>query len=94
MSPNDIILEDRSRDTFENARFTNQICVEMGYKNPILVTSGYHLKRSIMSFERFGTKVTPFPADFKCREKGKHRWNEYLPGNFSNFRTISIAMCL
>ena len=47
VSEEKIILEDRSRDTHENAKFTAEICSKMGYKRPILVTSAFHLKRSI-----------------------------------------------
>ncbi|MGD9363586.1 MAG: YdcF family protein, partial [Desulfobacterales bacterium] len=41
-----IVIEDKSRDTYENAKYTREICLRNGYKNPILVTSASHLKRS------------------------------------------------
>jgi len=36
-----IIIEDKSRDTFENAEFTEKICHRLGFTDPILVTSAY-----------------------------------------------------
>ena len=57
-----IIIEDKSRDTFENVKFTQEICSRLGFKYPILVTSAYHLKRAVMSFEKVGLKVLPFPS--------------------------------
>lgn len=89
VSPNEIILEDKSRDTFENAKFTREICVRSGYKNPILVAPAYHLKRSMMSFEKAGMKVLPFPVGFKSKQDRQYAWRDYLPGNF---RDLSIAI--
>ena len=84
----EIIIEDKSRDTFENAKFTQEICVRLGFKNSILVTSAYHLKRAIMTFEKVGLEVLPFPAGFKSWQGKNYRWKSYLPGDFS---TASIA---
>ncbi|RZB33771.1 MAG: hypothetical protein SRB2_03701 [Desulfobacteraceae bacterium Eth-SRB2] len=84
-----IITEDKSRDTFENAKFTQKICARLGFTSPIMVTSAYHLKRAIMSFEKAGIEVLPFPAGFiSCRDK-QYKWNAYLPGDF---RKSSIAI--
>jgi uncharacterized SAM-binding protein YcdF (DUF218 family) len=84
-----IIEEDKSRDTFENAKFSQKICSRLGFTDPILVTSAYHMKRAIMSFGKVGLKVVPFPSGFKSWQ-GKHfRWDDYLPGDF---REASIAI--
>ena len=85
----EIIIEDKSRDTFENAKFAQEICTRLGFTNPILVTSAYHLKRAIMSFEKVGLKVLPFPAGFKSWQGKHYGWRAYLPGDFL---TSSIAI--
>jgi len=85
----EIIIEDKSRDTFENAKFTQKICARLGFTNPILVTSAYHLKRAIMSFEKSGLDVLPFPARFKSWPEKQYRWTAYLP---SDFLTASITI--
>lgn len=77
-----IILEVRSRDTYENAKYTKEIYARSGYESPILVTSAYHLKRSILSFKSFGIDVMPFPAGLKSRQTVKYGWFDYLPGSF------------
>ena len=41
-SENAILLEDKSRTTEEDARFTKEIMNRHGYKSCILVTSPYH----------------------------------------------------
>jgi len=85
----EIIIEDKSKDTFENSKFTQVICERLGFTNPILVTSAYHLKRAVICFEKVGLKVLPFPGGFKSWQGKQYRWNSYLPGNFS---TASIAI--
>jgi len=53
------------------------------------VTSAYHLKRAVMTFEKVGLKVQPFPAGFKSWQGKQYHWNSYLPDDFS---TASIAI--
>ena len=56
-----LIKEDRSRNTTENAVFTKQICQQKGFGNVIVVTSAYHMPRSVVLFERAGMKVVTVP---------------------------------
>jgi uncharacterized SAM-binding protein YcdF (DUF218 family) len=85
ISGDQIILEENSRDTFENAKYTKKICEKLGFKKPILVTSAYHLKRSVISFNKVGLEVTPFPSIFPSWRDKQYHWNDYLPGNFKQF---------
>ena len=89
ISATEIMIENKSRDTFENAKFTRDICIRSDYKKPILITSAYHLKRSILSFEKVGLEVIPFPASFKSWKDKQYGWTAYLPGNFAK---ASIAL--
>lgn len=88
---NMIFIEDRSRDTIQNAKYTAEICKAIGCKNPLLVTSAYHMKRSLMSFEKAGMKVTPFPAQFKTSKDKKYFWHDLLP-SVKNFENSYIAL--
>jgi uncharacterized SAM-binding protein YcdF (DUF218 family) len=45
-----IIFESESRDTYENAKNSYLICLKYNFQKPILVTSAYHMKRSVLSF--------------------------------------------
>lgn len=47
-----VLLEDRSRSTEEDAKFTNAILNKNGYKTIILVTSPYHSKRASKIFRK------------------------------------------
>jgi len=87
--PDKIIIEDNSRNTYENAKFTKEICDRSGFADPILVTSAYHLKRAIMSFDKIGLRVLPFPSGYYSWHGKHHGWKAYLPGDFS---TASIAI--
>lgn len=55
----DIILENKSLNTYQNARYVSKIIKKLPYKEYILVTSGIHMKRSILYFEYFGVEVIP-----------------------------------
>ena len=61
----DIIKEDQSMNTYQNAKFSNEILKKMGASNLLyLVTSGFHMKRSVALFQTFGLKPIPQASDF------------------------------
>lgn len=78
-----IIIEEKSRDTYENARYTTEICRGKDYNNPILVTSASHMKRSLLSFKKFDMNAIPFPSNFKSKNLYYLRWHSYLPHSSS-----------
>ncbi|GGM98430.1 hypothetical protein GCM10010967_35360 [Dyadobacter beijingensis] len=61
----DILFEEKARNTHENALYSAQILNKMfpGGKY-LLVTSAFHMRRSAGCFEKVGVKTDPFPADF------------------------------
>jgi uncharacterized SAM-binding protein YcdF (DUF218 family) len=61
----DIILEDKSWDTDDEARFLRSL---LGRGPFALVTSAFHMKRALLSFRRFGLNPVPAPTDFKVKE--------------------------
>lgn len=74
-----IIVEDRARDTAQNARLTAAICRQHGYTQPILITAAYHLKRARMAFDVADLPVTPFPAYFLGSRDTPFAWRRLLP---------------
>ena len=61
----DIILESHSNNTFENAKFTSAILKSQGVHYKVfLVTSGIHMKRSLLYFSHFAVHATPAIADY------------------------------
>lgn len=75
----EIIVEVNSKDTIENAKYTKDICDRRGFGAPILITSAYHLKRSVRSFKEVGLDVRPFPCGFRSWQDRTYIWADYLP---------------
>jgi len=55
-------VEDRSRDTWENATLSAAILKADGITSVYLVTTSWHMPRSIIAFERAGLQVTAAPV--------------------------------
>lgn len=61
-----IVLEDRSRNTAENAIFTRDLIQPQPGQVWLLVTSAWHMPRSMETFQRNGwTGLVPWPVDFR-----------------------------
>jgi len=58
-----IILESKSNNTYENAKFSSAILHAQRRGACILVTSGVHMKRSLLYFSHFGIRATEAPSD-------------------------------
>ena len=75
VSKSSLIIEDRSRTTFENAKFTSKL---VGKAKVCLITSAYHMKRSVMIFKSFGFKVVPIPTDYRIYNDN-YTWRSFIP---------------
>ncbi|CAD0218707.1 YdcF family protein [Chryseobacterium sp. D764] len=64
VSDSDIIKEDKSMNTYQNAKFSSPIVKKMAPGSVYLVTSGFHIKRSVALFQIFGLKPIPQASDF------------------------------
>ncbi len=86
-----ILVENRSRNTIENARFSKIILKEKRLQPPyILVTSAFHMRRSLGIFSRGGMDVIPYPCNFIAGHGGTsimqlipdvdplYNWNYYI----------------
>lgn len=68
-------VENRSRDTEENARMSAAILLRACVRRIILVTSSAHMARSVVEFESRGMAVVPAPAEmWTPRERGVLVW--------------------
>jgi uncharacterized SAM-binding protein YcdF (DUF218 family) len=65
VAPDRIVLEDRSRDTFENAVFTKAILHPKVGDRWLLITSAWHMPRSIGVFRKAGFAVEAWPVDYR-----------------------------
>ncbi len=65
IDPARILLEARSRTTFENARFSFAVAQPNPGETWLLVTSAYHMPRAVGCFRAAGWTVLPYPVDFR-----------------------------
>lgn len=77
-----IFEESSSLDTYENATNVREICARRGFVRPILVTSSYHLKRALWSFEKAGLACVPFANGLVSMRARDYPWQYYLPSSF------------
>jgi uncharacterized SAM-binding protein YcdF (DUF218 family) len=70
-----LVLEGGSRTTRENARQVAALLGERCHQPWLLVTSAWHLARSVPEFEAVGCQVTPYPVDFRTGDTTP--WSEY-----------------
>ena len=60
-----LIMERRSRNTMENAEFSKELAAPKSGERWLLVTSAFHMPRSIGIFRRVGFPVEPYPVDWR-----------------------------
>jgi len=60
-----IIIEDQSRTTAENARFSKIIATPKPSERWLLVTSAFHMPRAMGAFRAVGFPVKADPVDFQ-----------------------------
>lgn len=61
-----IELETESKNTYENSLFTRKKLEKLKAKRVILVTSAWHMRRSVMTFKRMGVDVIPSGCDYEA----------------------------
>jgi uncharacterized SAM-binding protein YcdF (DUF218 family) len=59
----DIITEENSRNTRENAVFTAKLLQNFPHKNLLLITSAMHMPRAELCFRKVGLNCDIYPAD-------------------------------
>ncbi|MBD9649540.1 YdcF family protein [Ensifer sp. ENS09] len=64
-----VIREEDSRTTFENARYTKDLLAANGLSQCALVTSAYHMPRSVGLFRANDIDVLPWPTDYRTSGK-------------------------
>jgi uncharacterized SAM-binding protein YcdF (DUF218 family) len=67
ISKDRLILEGRSRNTYENALFTRDLVAPQPGARWYLVTSAYHMPRAMGIFRKAGFDVIAYPVDYRTR---------------------------
>jgi len=87
-----ILIDDKSRNTWENAIETKKILDSLGIKeNVLLVTSAGHMRRSMACFKKAGVNFISYPVNFKSHLDRKYSWDAMLipsAGNISKWDAL------
>ena len=70
-----VTLESKARNTRENASQVAALLGERCKRPWLLVTSAWHMPRSMAEFEAVGCNVTAYPVDFRTGDETS--WTEY-----------------
>ena len=85
-----IVMETRNRVTYDNTRFTRHTLAAMEAESVLLVTSAFHMRRSLLVFEALDIEVIPAPTDFQVVTGTFSFWT-FLP-NVKALQRTSWAM--
>lgn len=76
----DILVENASRSTFENATFTKKLTDSLSLKPPfVLITSAMHIPRAERVFRKAGLAVVPFPCNYYVFEGDFDFFDYFIP---------------
>jgi uncharacterized SAM-binding protein YcdF (DUF218 family) len=64
----DLLMEDQSRTTYENAALTAKLLSQYKISQIVLVTSASHMQRAKGCFRAAGFQVTPSPCDYHATQ--------------------------
>lgn len=90
IEPDRFVLENRSRNTDENAAFTRDMVDPQPGQTWLLVTSAFHMPRSVLLFRAAGFDVTPWPTDY--RTAGTETLGPAQSNAITNLHITTIAI--
>jgi len=90
VAPERMILENRSRNTHENAVFSRELADPQPGETWLLVTSAFHMPRSIGLFRKAGFEVEPWPSDY--RTAGNETLGFMQASELDSLRNMNTAL--
>ena len=90
VAPERMILENRSRNTHENAVFSRELAEPRPGETWLLVTSAFHMPRSMALFRQAGFDVTPWPSDY--RTAGNESFGFMRANELDSLRNMTTAL--
>lgn len=85
-----LILENRSRNTYENAQFSREMADPKPGETWLLVTSAFHMPRSVGLFRKAGFDVVPWPVDY--RTSGEEGIGLFRDNPADSLQTATMAI--
>ncbi|MEI6504021.1 MAG: YdcF family protein, partial [Armatimonadota bacterium] len=65
LAPGRIFVDDKSRNTHENAVETKRVLAQVHGTRLVLITSAFHMKRSLACLRKVGLTATPYAVDVR-----------------------------
>jgi uncharacterized SAM-binding protein YcdF (DUF218 family) len=90
LDPDRVIFDSQSRNTMENAQNIFKIVKPQKGEKWVLITSAWHMPRSVGIFRKLGWEVIPYPVDFKTT--GKLELTLRVPPKLSSTIAVSNAI--
>jgi len=86
-----ILLENKARNTFENAKFTRDLLGDQS-GDYLLITSAFHMKRASACFRKQNFDIDMYPVDFQVPTEAS--WSQLIPKSsaFENWNTVTKEM--
>lgn len=82
-----VIFERKSRNTYENAIYSKEIAKPLKNENWLLITTSWHMPRSIGIFCKAGWPVRPYPVDHQTNKYNLFRIDFDLSNNLDVLKT-------
>jgi uncharacterized SAM-binding protein YcdF (DUF218 family) len=85
-----IIFDSQSRNTMENAQNAFKLVKPKKGEKWVLITSAWHMPRSVGIFRKLGWEVIPYPVDYKTT--GKSEVTLHFPPRLSSTSAVSNVL--
>ena len=90
IGPERLIREGDSRTTFENVVNTKDLLAENGLDSCLLVTSAFHMPRSVGLFRKAGLEPLPWPTDYRTTGTARLAFDFTQPSINSQLTTTAV----
>ena len=90
VAPERLVLENKSRNTAENAQFSKDLVNPQPGETWLLVTSAFHMPRSVGLFRKVDFAVVPWPADY--RTSGREGFSLFADNEIDALQNTTVAM--
>jgi uncharacterized SAM-binding protein YcdF (DUF218 family) len=80
-----VLFEIEARNTFENAVNSYKLIGQQAEGDWILITSAFHMPRSVGVFRKTGWNIIPYPVDYQTSGEWKYDWKIGRLFNFLEF---------
>jgi len=73
----EIVVMGITANTYQEAVEVKEMAEERGWRDIVVVTSAYHMKRTEGCFNQVGVPIIPAPCDFQIRGDDPSGWNPF-----------------